>query len=99
MVITYHPSNPPFARILHTVYTDHKEQLPGNFSKPIVAHKRTKNLKEILTRAKFSNPPIQRQRCNGHEKDITKTIPRPITTYDKNQMTAHIKHILLQCKC
>ena len=44
MVITYHPSNPKFAKIMHKVYTEHKDQLPSNFPKPIVAYRRTKNL-------------------------------------------------------
>jgi hypothetical protein len=98
MVITYHPNNPPFARILHKLYSEHQKELPGKLTRPIVAYRRTKNLKELLTRAKFSNPPAHKRR-EINDTNTLRTYPRPINTYDKSQMTAPIKHILMKCKC
>jgi peptide-methionine (R)-S-oxide reductase len=54
MVITYHPSNPPFAKKLHSIIESHKKNLPGTFTNTLVAYRRTRNLKETLTKARFT---------------------------------------------
>jgi peptide-methionine (R)-S-oxide reductase len=95
MVITYHPSNPSFAQTLHAILKHHKDKLPGELHNIFIAYKRTTNLKETLTKARFSN---QSNKPYGRTKN-TRLQNRPLSTYDKNQITAPIKHLVKQCHC
>jgi hypothetical protein len=60
--------------------------------KPIVALTSPKNLKDILTKARFGPAAIQKQ-----SSPTDHVIRRPITTFDKRQLLAPIKHCLFTC--
>jgi peptide-methionine (R)-S-oxide reductase len=95
MVIPYHPLNPTFAKCIATLWQDHELILKDKIKKPIVAYTRPRNLKEILTRARYGPPAIPTPPINPGSDVIN----RPISTYDRNQLKAPVKHILFKCSC
>jgi hypothetical protein len=100
MIIPYHPSNPPLAKILHQTWSKHKASLPENIEKPITAYRRPKNLKEMLTKAKYSDnmdmlPPKQRDKT----KMSIKSLDKYNIHFDKHQLEALITHVKYTCKC
>jgi hypothetical protein len=100
LIIPYHPTNPPLAKKLHQVWSKHKDSLPKNILKPITAYTRPKNLKEMLTKARYRD---NMDMLPPKEKDITKMEKLRRDKYninfDKNQMRAPINHTQQTCKC
>jgi hypothetical protein len=89
MIITHHSSNPKFAQELHNILESHKQYPPGELTHILTAYRRTRNLKETLTKARFTE-----------EKPTKHTLSnRSVSTYDKNQLIAPIRHIIRQCQC
>jgi hypothetical protein len=54
------------------------------------------NLREVLTKAKFSSGNKQRIKPMVNKQHIAR---RPCGTYDKNQLQAPLTHTLAQCSC
>jgi hypothetical protein len=100
IIIPYHPTNPPIARKLHELWSKHKDNLPRCINKPITAYKRPKNLKELLTRARYRDNmdmlPIKHKETIKMEKRKTDKFN---INYDKNQLRAPITHIQQTCQC
>jgi peptide-methionine (R)-S-oxide reductase len=97
MIITYHPSNPKFIKTIHKIVQKHRNNLPDSFPRIIIAYRRTKNLKEMLTRAKFSDT---KEKYSPPPKYTTADLRnRPQSTYDRNQVNAKIRHLALKCTC
>jgi hypothetical protein len=55
MIIEYHPTNPAFASMMHKVWSKHKDNLPPSFQRPIIAYTRPNNLRQLLTKARYSD--------------------------------------------
>ena len=53
LIVPYHPRNPRYQAIIQEVWNKHKDLLPAAITKPIVAFRRPKNLREILTKALY----------------------------------------------
>jgi peptide-methionine (R)-S-oxide reductase len=93
LVIPFYPNNPPFQRVINKIWVKFENKLNNLIGKPLVAFKRPKNLREILTKARFGQMAIPT------ERDPTSTlIKRPINTYDKQQMKAPVKFIMFTCE-
>ena len=91
LIIPFHPTNPQFGKTITRIW-EHYEPHLTDLSKPIVAFKRPRNLREILTRAHYGPHAIPQQ-----ENLLNTIIRRPTRSYDKNQLSAPIKHVLFQC--
>ena len=95
LVIEHNPRNPKYSEIITQIWNKHSEKLPGNLNKPLVCYKRPKNLREILTRAKFVvEGQISTNYCH------TRIVPlqnRPFGTYDSSQVKAKINYFTIRC--
>ena len=69
LVTTYHPALPSVTNIVrkhHRVMTDENSRLKRCFPKPsMVAYKRSKNIKDILVRAKINTRRKSKRKING----------------------------------
>ena len=92
LVVPYHPTNPPFQHTINLIWKKHQTKLNNMIGKPIVAFKRPKNLKDLLTKARYGPRAIPIDDDPMHT--ATK---RPITTFDRSQMEAPVKHIMFYC--
>ena len=95
MVIAYHPMNPGFSTCISQLWHKYEHILQDKIQKPIVAYTRPKNLKDILTRARYGPSAIKAPPFDPGKNVIN----RPLATYDKNQIKAPIKHVLFKCEC
>lgn len=88
MVTTHNPMNPNYQKTINIIWKKHAEttKLP----KPLVAYKRPKNLRDILTEAAYNQEKRERKK-----PPLTN---RPLTTYNKIQMKEPRKHITLRCQ-
>ena len=69
LIATYHPALPSISNIVrkhHKVMTDENPRLKRCFPKPsMIAYKRSKNIKDILVKAKISSKRRSKRICNG----------------------------------
>lgn len=89
LVIFFHPENPNYQKIINEIWHKHNNLGNTDTKKPIVAYKRPKNLRDLLTKAEY-NP-----------KGIKKTLPhKPLiqSTVPKAVMSAENKIITLRCQ-
>jgi hypothetical protein len=91
-VVPYHPKNPHFQYQINKIWQKNENHLKNMISRPIVALKRPPNLRDILTKARFGPPAIPVQ-----HNPTQHLIRRRITSYDKQQLTAPIRHCLFTC--
>jgi peptide-methionine (R)-S-oxide reductase len=92
LVVPFHPTNPPFQKTINDIWVKYKDQLNNLIGKPLVAYKRPKNLREMLTRARYGPMAIPPNRDPTHT-----AVKRPLTTFDRNQIAAPIKFALFYC--
>ena len=92
LVVPFHPQNPHFQYEINKIWQNNESNLKNLISRPIVALKRPKNLKDILTKARFGPPAIP----NTHNP-TQHLMRRRITSYDKKQLLAPIKYCLFTC--
>jgi hypothetical protein len=92
LIIPYHPRNPRFQQAINELWSRNEQILSPLITKPIVGFTRPKNLRDILTRARYGPPACPSKQSTPH------LINRPITTYDKYQLHAPIKHLIFKCQ-
>jgi hypothetical protein len=91
IVIPFHPTNPLFQHRINEMWSHFQKELINIIAKPIVAFKRPKNLRDILTRARYGPTAIP------PHKSTRRLTNRPTTTFDKAQIMAPILHIVFKC--
>ena len=96
MVIEYNPRNPNYSNIINHLWNKHKEKLSGKQGKPLVSYKRPKNLREILTKAKFTEEGKTNE--NHSHARVVPLQNRPFSTYDREQMKAKINYLVIRCQ-
>ena len=89
LILQYHPRNPQYQAIIQDVWDRHSTNLPAEITKPIVAFRRPRNLREMLTKALYGK--------TVWSQETKKYNLRPISTYNAAQRNIPHKQFLLAC--
>jgi peptide-methionine (R)-S-oxide reductase len=95
LVLPYHPTLPDYNKIINSTWNIFEPSLKDKMLKPIIAYKRPSNLKNLLTKSRYGPPAIALDTTTNCKS--ANVINRPLSTYDKNQMLAPVKHIMMKC--
>ena len=86
LVIPYNPNNPNYQACINKVWKELGEHV--NLDRPMVAHTRPKNLKDILTKARLSTDVRPKPRLQ----------PKSLATYSKTQIEVPIRYVTFRCE-